>query len=180
MKLSDEDKREIIRLNKEEGVTQKQLAEMYGIGIRHIADLIGRYKIHGEEVLIKKPNRKYSPEFKLEIINQYLGGESKESLAVANCIRPSVIDSWLKRYEKGGYNGLIDKKKGRPPKMKKEDETLNETVNEDKDEIKRESADAARIKLLEKKNKELEAEVAYLKKLNALVRERKKRESKKK
>ena len=180
MKLSDEDKREIIRLNKEEGVSQKRLSEMFGIGIRHIKDLINKFNLHGEEVLIKKSNRKYSPEFKLEIIDQYLKGESKTSLSITHNIRTSVIDSWLKRYEKDGYNGLIDKKKGRPPKMKKEDESVNETVSEDNGEVKSESADKARIKLLEKKNKELEAEVAYLKKLNALVQERKKRESRKK
>ena len=71
---------------------------------------------------------------------------------------------------------LINKKKGRPPRMKKE----NDNTARSADEVNGESADKARIKLLEKKNKELEAEVAYLKKLNALVQERKKRESKKK
>ena len=179
MKLSDEDKREIIRLYKEEGVSQTHLAEAFGVGVRYIAELIARYNLHGEEVLIKGPNRKYSPEFKMEVIHRYLGGEAKNALAVEYGIKRSMIDSWLRRYEKDGYNGLIDKKRGRPPKMKKE-EALNEMVSEDNDEVKSESADKAKIKLLEKKNKELEAEVAYLKKLNALVRERKKRESKKK
>ena len=180
MKLSDEDKREIIRLYKEEGVSQTHLAEAFGVGVRYIAELIARYNLHGEEVLIKGPNRKYSPEFKMEVINRYQNGEAKNALAVEYGIKRSMIDSWLKRYEKDGYNGLIDKKKGRPPKMKKEDESVNETVSEDNGEVKSESADKARIKLLEKKNKELEAEVAYLKKLNALVQERKKRESRKK
>lgn len=179
MKLSDEDKREIIRLYKEVGVSQSRLAVKFGIGIRHIADLIARYNLHGEAALIKGPNRKYSPEFKMEVINRYQNGEAKNTLAVEYNIQRTMIDSWLKRYEKDGYNGLIDKKRGRPPKMKKE-EALNEMVSEDNDEVKSESADKARIKLLEKKNKELEAEVAYLKKLNALVQERKKKESKKK
>ena len=181
MKLSDEDKREIIRLNKEEGVSQKQLAKMFNIGIRHIEDLINRFNLHGEEALIKGPNKKYSQEFKMEIINQYLDGESKNSLSVTHNIRFSMIDSWIKRYEKDGYNGLINKKRGRPPKMKKEEnDVINEAVSEITGTTKYDSADKAKIKLLEKKNRELEAEVAYLKKLNALVQERKKRESKKK
>lgn len=179
MKLSDDDKREIIRLNKEVGVSQAKLARMYNVDVSIIERLIRKYGVYGEAALIRKPYRKYSQEFKMEIINRCRNGESKGSLAIANNIHPSMIRSWLKRYEKDGYNGLIDKKRGRPPKMKKE-EALNETVSEDNDEVKSESADKARIKLLEKKNKELEAEVAYLKKLNALVRERKKRESKKK
>ncbi|MCR4854804.1 MAG: helix-turn-helix domain-containing protein [Erysipelotrichaceae bacterium] len=180
MKLSDDDKREIIRLNKEAGVSQAKLARMYNVDVSIIERLIRKYGVYGEAALIRKPYRKYSPEFKMEIINRCRNGESKGSLAIANNIRPSMIRSWLKRYEKDGYNGLIDKKKGRPPKMKKEDGAVNETVNKDNGEIKPESADKARIRVLEKKNKELEAEVAYLKKLNALVQERKKRESKKK
>ncbi len=176
MKLSDENKKEIIRLNKEEGVSQKHLAKMFGIGIRHIADLLAKYNLHGEEALIKGPNRKYSPEFKMEVIKQYLNGESKNSLCVTYNIRYTMLDSWIERYEKGGYNGLIDKKKGRSPKMKIENDDTARTF----DEIKDDGTEKARIRLLEKKNRELEAEIAYLKKLNALVQERKKRESKKK
>ena len=175
MKLSDEDKREIIRL-KEEGKSAKSIAILYGLNINTVKRMIRSYRIHGEEALIKGPNRKYSPEFKMEVIKQYLNGESKNSLCVTHNIRYAMLDSWLKRYEKDGYNGLIDKKKGRPPKMKIE----NDDTAQSFDEIKDDGTDKARIKLLEKKNRELEAEVAYLKKLNALVQERKKRESKKK
>ena len=63
---------------------------------------------------------------------------------------------------------------------KEENDVINEAVSEITGTTKYDSADKAKIKLLEKKNRELEAEVAYLKKLNALVQERKKRESKKK
>jgi transposase len=176
MKLSDDDKREIIRLNKEVGVSQAKLARMYNVDVSIIERLIRKYGVYGEAALIRKPYRKYSQEFKMEIINRCRNGESKGSLAIANNIRPSMIRSWLKRYEKDGYNGLIDKKKGRPPKMKIE----NDDTAQSFDEIKDDGTDKARMKLLEKKNRELEAEVAYLKKLNALVQERKKRESKKK
>ena len=180
MKLSECDKREIIRLNREEGISQKRLAEMFGVGIRSIEDLICRYRLHGEKALIKKPNRKYSPELKMEIINRYFNGEAKNALAAEYDIERSMITSWLKRYEKDGYNGLVDRKKGRPPKMKKDEETANETVSADDRETRAGSADKARIKLLERKNRELEAEVAYLKKLNALVQERKKLQTMKK
>ena len=178
MKLSDEDKREIIRL-KEEGNSNKSIAVLYGLNIDTVKRMIRFYRIHGEEAPTKTSKRRFSADFKLEVIIRNMKGESLNSLSLEYDINNAMIISWLKRYEKDGYNGLIDKKKGRPPKMKKE-ETLNEMVSEDNDEVKSESADKARIKLLEKKNKELEAEVAYLKKLNALVRERKKRESKKK
>ncbi len=180
MKLSEVDKREIIRLHKEEGISKKKLARMYNIGYARIKDILSRYNLHGEEALVKGSSRKYSPEFKMKIVKQYLEGESKNSLAIANNICVSIIYNWIRRYEKDGYNGLIDKKKGRQPKMKEDKDKISKTVNQAADEGKGDSADKARIKLLEKKNRELEAEVAYLKKLNALVQERKKRESKKK
>jgi len=180
MKLTDEDKKEIIRLNREEGIPKSELARIYNVGIEHIKELFRRYDLHGEESLVKGPNRKYSPEFKMEVIKQYMEGEPINSLAIANNIRWTMIDSWIKRYEKDGYNGLVDKKRGRPPKMKKDRDKIDQTVTKTAEEAKGDGADKARIKLLEKKNRELEAEVAYLKKLNALVQERKKRESKKK
>ena len=147
MKLSDEDKREIIRL-KEEGKSAKSIAILYGLNIDTVKRMIRSYRIHGEEALTKTSKRKFSTDLKYEVITRNLDG----------------------------YNGLIDKKKGRPPKMKIE----NDDTAQSFDEIKDDGTDKARIKLLEKKNRELETEVAYLKKLNALVQERKKRESKKK
>lgn len=181
MKLSDDDKREIIRLNKEVGVSQAKLARMYNVDVSIIERLIRKYGVYGEAALIRKPYRKYSPEFKMEIINRCRNGESKGSLAIANNIRPSMIRSWLKRYEKDGYNGLIDKKKGRSPKMKKEEDKDIDNADFCFDDTSAGNCDdKTRIKVLEKKNRELEAEVAYLKKLNALVQERKKHESKKK
>jgi len=179
MKLSDEDKREIIRL-KEEGKSAKSIAILYGLNIDTVKRMIRSYRIHGEEALTKTSKRKFSTDLKYEVITRNLNGESLNSLSVEYNIENSSILSWLKCYEKDGYNGLIDKKKGRPPKMRKDKDKITEPVIEDSTEPKGDSADKARIKLLEKKNRELEAEVAYLKKLNALVQERKKRESKKK
>ena len=179
MKLSEEDKREIIRL-KESGVSNGSLAVKYGVNIDIVKRLIRSYRIHGEKALTKTSKRKFSADFKLEVVQRYLNGESLNSLAAEYDIVNAQILSWIKRYEKDGYNGLIDKKKGRQPKMKEDKDKISKTVNQAADEGKGDSADKAKIKLLEKKNRELEAEVAYLKKLNALVQERKKRESKKK
>ena len=134
MKLSDDDKREIIRLNKEVGVSQAKLARMYNVDVSIIERLIRKYGVYGEAALIRKPYRKYSPEFKMEIINRCRNGESKGSLAIANNIHPSMIRSWLKRYEKDGYNGLIDKKKGRPPKMKIENDHTAQSFDEINDD----------------------------------------------
>ncbi len=58
--------------------------------------------------------------------------------------------------------------------MKEENEREKKKTEEEK------TAEKAKIKMLERRNKELEAEVAYLKKLDALIQEREKRESPKK
>lgn len=173
MKLSIEDKREIIRLN-EEGVSNRSLSVRYGVNIDTVKRLIRSYRIHDEKTLLKTSKRKFSPDFKMKVISRKMNGESINSLAAEYDIENNQILFWIRRYEKDGYNGLVDRKKGRPPKMKKDDDTIRDTVSEADDEAR------ARIRLLEKRNRELEAEVAYLKKLNALVQERKKRESKKK
>ena len=78
------------------------------------------------------------------------------------------IISWLNKYEKFGYNGLIDKPKGRPPTMKKENKVINPN---DKDAI---------IKEKDQRILELEAEVEALKKLRASVLQRNKQQTKKK
>lgn len=176
MKLSDEDKREIIR-KRDEGISVKQLSIEYEVNIDTIKRMIRKYRVHGPDSLIKTSKRVFPPERKYEVLCRYQKGESLNSLSIEYDIENVTILSWINRYEKDGYNGLIDKKKGRPPKMKKDDNVIK---SEDSDKTKTESTDKAKIKLLEKKNKELEAEVAYLKKLNALVQERKKRQSRKK
>ena len=179
MKLSIEDKREIIRLN-EKGESNRSLAVRYGVNIDTVKRLIRSYRIHDEKTFLKASKRKFSPDFKMKVISRKMNGESINSLAAEYDIENNQILSWIRRYEKDGYNGLVDRKKGRPPKMKEDKDKISKTVNQAADdEVKADSTDKARIRLLEKKNRELEAEIAYLKKLNALVQERKKRESKK-
>ncbi len=158
MKLSDEDKREIIR-KRDEGISVKQLSIEYEVNIDTIKRMIRKYRVHGPDSLVKTSKRVFPPERKYEVLCRYQKGESLNSLSIEYDIENVTILSWLNRYEKDGYNGLIDKKKGRPPKMKKDDDTMNDMIVKENNETKVESADKAKIKLLEKKNKELEAEV---------------------
>lgn len=175
MKLTEEDRRKIIK-SVEEGITRKKLAEDYHIGVKHIENLVKKYKLHGEAAIVSRPRRNYPEEYKQEIVNQYLNGVSKQKLSITHNhnLRYSVVERWVKKYKDEGYNGLQEKRKGGPIAMEEES---------DKEKIIAEAertAEKAKIKMLERRNKELEAEVAYLKKLNALVQEREKRESPKK
>ena len=73
-------------------------------------------------------------------------------------IRHSTILRWEKRYLENGISGLEDKKKGRKPRTQKP------------------KPPKTRLEELEEENLDLRIENEYLKKLNALVAEREKRE----
>ena len=167
-KLSYEDKKEIVRLYNDEHYGYIAIANMFNVVHTTIARIVRKYNKHGEESLIKQKNRVFSPELKFEIITRAMNGESKKSLEIEYKINGIQIINWLKKYEKNGYNGLIDKPKGKPPAMKKEKKSID---SNDKDAVIKSQAD----RILE-----LEAEVEALKKLRALVLQRNKQQTEKK
>ena len=167
-KFTYKDKKEIIRLYDEEHYGYPTISYMYNTTITTIQRIVYKYHMHGEESLIKKPNRKFSADLKLEIITRALNGESKMSLGIEYMIQESYILNWLKKYNEFGYNGLIDKPKGKPPAMKKEKKPINPN---DKDAL---------LKQKDQEILELKAEVEALKKLRALVLQRNKQQTERK
>lgn len=178
MKLSLEDKLEIVRLYEEQGLSHREIAKKYNVRYSNINTIIYRYKYHGVSTL-KHPasNRKYSADFKLMIIEQVYKGRSKTSLAAEyNLPGVGTIVLWMHKYEKLGYNGLISKRKGRPKKNMdpKKEEKIKVDNSSPLTNFER--------KEFEELKKELEyvkMENEFLKKLDALVQERLKRERKK-
>ena len=178
MKFTIEDKLKIIEL-REQGMGYSAIAKQFDVQYSTIRRMLSRYELHGLEG-IKHPfkNRKYSAEFKLEVINRAYQGESKSSLSFEyNLPGECIIISWMKKYEELGYNGLESKPKGRPKSMprkpKEETKTIKDNTpltNEEREELIR----------LRKEKEYLEMENAYLKKLDALVKERLKQQKKKK
>ena len=78
------------------------------------SDFLGHSRINGVAVLGKKRND--SPEFKLNVIQAVKNGQFSAETAylyfgIANS---SVINRWLRVFEKQGINGLMPKPKGRP------------------------------------------------------------------
>jgi len=103
---------------------------------------------------------------RLELIRRVENGESYSSVALSVGIQDSVLIKWNRIYTESGIDGLKSLKRGRPSMNKKRP-------------VNKEDSDKTKEELLE----ELEyvrAENEYLKKLSALVQERKARKQKKK
>ena len=172
MKLKLEDKLKIIDLYNE-GLSTSQISKQFKVSDWIIENIKRQYREHGIESFKEKgKNKKYSPEIKMKIVNRVLNGESKSGIAAELCVNKGMIHSWVKKYKELGYNGLIEKKKGRSPKMKpKNNETKLDILIDDKDKIIKEQAE---------KIAQLEMENDLLKKLRALVQQRNKQQDEKK
>ena len=174
MKLTEEDKKRIIELRKQ-GLGYGTIAKRFKIGHSTIRKILYAYELPGHEGIKHPPkNKKYSAELKIEIIRRVFDGESKSSLAAEyNLPGAGTIVSWMKKYEELGYNGLECKQgrpRGRPKIMTKEEKKNTPLTNEEREELIR----------LRKEKEYLEMENEYLKKLDALVKERLKQPKKKK
>ena len=98
----------------EAGFTIKQICLKYGVNRTTIEKIERQYREHGIESFKEKGNNsKYPVDFKIEIIKRVLAGESIKGIASELCINDGLIHFWVKRYKELGYNGLIEKKKGR-------------------------------------------------------------------
>lgn len=174
MKLTLEDKIKIIELRKQ-GIGYCKISKQFNIAYSRIRILWKTYEKHGIEGIKHPPNnRKYSAELKIEIIRRVFDGESKSSLAAEyNLPGAGTIFSWMKKYEELGYNGLEGKQgrpRGRPKIMTKEEKKNTPLTNDEREELIR----------LRKEKEYLEMENEYLKKLDALVKERLKQQKRKK
>ena len=112
MKLRNEDLKEITRLV-DEGYGYWTIAGMFNYSKGTMQALVARYKKHGLEAILHGRSKTFSIEEKIAIINRYYAGESKSSLSIEINVSISVISKWISKYEKFGYNGLIDNR-GRP------------------------------------------------------------------
>ena len=70
----------------------------------------------------KNFNKNWTPEEKLELVSQVLAGKANQAVAIEAGINDGMLYQWVRKYKIYGYNGLVDKKKGRKsknPDMKK-------------------------------------------------------------
>jgi len=116
------------------------------------------YRERGEEGL-SSHTYNWTAEQRYEVLKYMIDNQlSFRETGVRLGIRHSTIIQWERRYLENGISGLEDKKKGRKPRTPKPKLPMT------------------RLEELEEENLNLRIENEYLKKLNALVAEREKRE----
>ena len=72
---------------------------------------------NGPEVLKHKAfNKVWNPEEKLNLVAQVIAGKSYKAVAFENGINEGQLYQWVRKYKILGYNGLVNSRKGRPPK----------------------------------------------------------------
>ena len=154
-KLTRKDKIEIYERRKK-GETISSLAKSFNVYKSTINYLIALIEKHGYDILRNDKNKYYSKEFKLQTINRVLVNfESARSVAIdIGLISRGILDNWLSKFKENGYN-ILEKPKGRPSKMKKNNKNI-------------ENKELSKVEQLEKELEYLRAENEVLKKLREI------------
>jgi len=144
----------------------KALAAKYGVHRVTIKGWVNAYRHHGCAGLRKKFSH-YSARFKLSVLNQmWQQGLSYNQVVALFDLRggQKVVSAWERQYHEGGLDALEPKPRGRPKKMNTPERPVPVAVQ---------PQDTRTLEDLRKENEYLRAEVAYQKKLDALVRAKK-------
>jgi len=159
-------KLEVVRQYLSESIGARALASRYGLDHGTVRRWAERFRQHGEEGLRKKSSR-YDAQFKLAVLRRMWQEElSRRQVAALFDLRGGhgVVSAWERQYHERGLDALKPKPRGAPkrmtvPKPPKPAQPLPSHTD-----------DARTLEALRKENEHLRAEVAYLKKLDALVR----------
>jgi transposase len=141
------------------------VAFRFGIDHSTVREWVSAFAAHGLKGLEKKYGR-YDAAFKLSVLQRMWddGLSYRQAAAIFNIRNKSRIVDWAKRYESGGLQALIPRRKGRlkamsrPPSTDKPQTAALNDATKSREELLSELA-------------YLRMENAYLKKLEALTQE---------
>jgi transposase-like protein len=97
----------------------------------------------------KSSNKVWTPEEKYELVAKVLSGHSIKDTAYKAGIDAGMLCHWVQKYKIKGYNGLVNIKKGRPPKepeMKKKSNPTTPLTESEREELIRLRAENEYIK----------------------------------
>ena len=163
IKHSDEFKLQIVQQYLGGSIGFHSLARQHGIAGPMVRRWVEWYRLHGVDGLVRKVGQ-YDPEFKLSVLQDMWDNSLSQTQVAArhNIRNPTSIGIWASRYLSGGYEALI-----RPGRRKTQDMPAPTS----KPEPLREDEKTREHLLAE--NESLRMEIAFLKKLEALVQAKK-------
>jgi len=137
----------------ETGLGPDAVATRLGSNLYSLRRLYDRWRVRGSGALVTKPTkRSFSFEEKLSIVERFLAGEPKIALAREfDLSSPKMIETWARKYRSEGKEALRPKRLGRPRGSAAE------------------ASEASEVARLRRENARLQAQVAYLGKLRALM-----------
>ena len=167
-KYSNEFKMKVIEycINQNHGYMDTE--KHFGVNHEVLRGWVKKYQLYGPEGIVKQQLSSYTGDFKV-YVEEYMHNNHLSLAETAFQFRlgnHSIVSKWERIYYEEGPQALYRERRGRNKNMnsKPRKKKLSKEVEED----------------LIAENQRLRMENAYLKKLNALVQERIKRESKKK
>lgn len=171
MKLSKEQKKHMLYEVIFEYKSYVSVAKANGVNPFTFEKCVARAKVHGIENVLREDNNKHYPnDFKLSVVQYIEQGHTFRETFVKFNLAPSIVVRWFRKYSEGGTEMLFLETRGR------------KSVGRSKKEIPDEKQ--TELQQLKKRNQELvrklryaEMENEFLKKLDALVQERVKREN---
>ena len=107
----------------------------------------------------RNQNKVWTAEEKYELVAKVMAGASCKGTAYAAGIDSGLLYQWVQRYKIEGYEGLVAKRKGRPPKeapMKKKAAPAELTPSEREEMVRL----RARVEYLEAENAVIKKEIA--------------------
>lgn len=142
----------------------KSIAQQFKVSLTPLKNWVAHYRENGVEGLLTNYTN-YEIQFKMDVLNYMneFGASITQTAAVFNISSPSTILQWKREVEEKGLGAFLPKKKGRPF-MKKD--------------IKKSVPVEGSLEAVKAENERLRMEVAYLKKLNALIQEKEKLQNK--
>ena len=165
MKYSYEFKLECVKNYKEgksnivpDGIRPKELRDSVGIWVR-LFDLYGPDGLKHNNF-----NKDWTKEKRYELVAKVLAGKSITATATEAGINRGQLYQWVSKYKQYGIDGLELNHKGRPPKG---DYIMTKSKKDKPQELTQ--SEREELILLREKERYLEAENAYLKKLAALT-----------